>query len=329
MSLSLYLFSKKSPTTKSVEQVILPLGFEPVDKTSGGEYFWFKTDNYESLRGCRLYISKADPEDQEIPSGTRTIFHSYSNVFRSYEDLAMQNNVIRKLKSAFGGLVYNTDEGRYAYLKNDIPRLSPAEKRCGLIYGHFRNSLGRARMVTADLDPKLVGLKQIDENLALYDTGLITNSLIAVFLVSIFEAFLRDLFVGYIEMRPELQPSIFKKLSKTDYQELKKLLEAGKSHAFNFQNLLSANRAYSTCLRLNLLELWDRKKKIGKRFYHIGKTIGELIQLRHDIVHNACLVLDFDRENIEKYRKSVEFAGEFLAEALEKQGFRIDIEGNV
>lgn len=332
MSLDLYLYSKKSPTKESIEQVIFPLGFEPENDPSGMSYSWFKTDNYESLRGCRLYISKGDPKDKEIPRGTRTVFDSYSNAFRSYEDLAMQNNVIRKLKSAFGGSVYDPQEGRYGYIKNYITRLSPAEKRCGLVYGHLHNNLHRAKLGTSDLDPKFVGLKSIDERLPSLDKGLVTNNLIAVFLVSSLEAFLKDLFIAYVEMHPELQERIFNKSSKIDYQTLRELLEKEKTlveveaDSYNFQNLQSANWAYSTYLKLNLFDLWNRKRKIGKRFHVIREVIEELIQLRHQIVHTAYLRVDFDGENVDKYRESVQCAGEFIAQALEKQGFRIHIE---
>lgn len=332
MSLDLYLYSKKSPNRKSVEQLIFPLGFEPVDEPSGRWYWWFKTENYESLRGCRLYISKADPKDREIPRGTRTIFHSCTNAGRSYEDLAMQNNVLRKLKSVFGGSVYDPQEGRYAYIENDIPCLSPAEKRCGFVYANFHNNLGRAMMGTADLDPKFAGLKQIHEEMASYDRGIITNNLVAVFLVSILESFLKDLFIAYIDMHPKLQEKIFSKTSKIDYQTLRELLEKKKSLAeveadsYTFQNLLSANAAYSTYIELNLFNVWNRKKKIGKRFYNIREIIEELVQLRHKIVHTAYLELDFDRAKVDKYRIAVELAGKFLAEALEKRGFRIDLE---
>jgi len=321
-----------SPKRKSVEKLILSLGFEPVDEPSGRWYWWFKTENYESIRGCKLYIEKADPIDKEVPKGTRTVFISSTNAGGSYEDLEMENNVIRKLKSFFGGLVYNPQEERYGYLKNNIPRLSPAEKRCGFVYNHFRNNLGRAMFAAADLDPKFAGFKQIDEELATLDRSLITNNLVTVFLVSILETFLKDLFITYIKMHPEKQEMVFSKTSKIDYQTLRELLEKKKSLAeleadsYTFQNLASANAAYSTYVKINLFKLWSKKKKIGKKFYNVRETIEELIQLRHKIVHTAHIELDFDRAQLDKFRIAVQSAGEFLAEALEKQGFRIDFD---
>ncbi len=133
-------------------------------------------------------------------------------------------------------------------------------------------------------------------------------------------------------MRPKLQERIFDRTSKVDFQTLKALLEKKKSLAeveagyYTFQNLPSANVAYSEYLELNLFKLWNRKKKIGKRFYSIREIVEELIQLRHEIVHKAYLKPDFDKIEVDRYRKAVELAGKSIVDALEQEkGFRIDL----
>lgn len=333
MSICLYLYSKKSPTRDSIEQVIYPLGFEPVDEPSEKWYFYFKTENYESMCGCKLFVSKPDLHDEQMPRRTQTVFYAAVHGLRSYEDIAMQNNVIRKLRSVFGGSVYNDGDGRYAYVENYVPRLSPAEKRCGLVYRNFHLNIGRAWIVASDLDPHYVARKQLDEEMASLDRGLITNNLIAVFLVSTLETFLKDLFIAYVEMHPNLQEKIFDRTSKIDFQTLRVLLEKKKSLAeveagyYTFQNLSSANVAYSEYLQINLFKLWNRKKKIGKRFYSIREIIEELIQLRHEIVHKAYLKPDFHKIEVDRYRKAVELAGKSVVAALEQEkGFRIDLD---
>lgn len=333
MSVYLYLYSKESPNRESIEQVILPLGFEPIDDFTGRWYHWLKTENYESMNGCKLFIEKPDPQERQIPRGTKTIFYAATHGLTTYEDTAMQNNVIRKLKSVFGGAVYNDGDGRYAYVKNDRPRLSSAEKRCGLVYNNFNLNTGRAQIATADFSPYYAKRKELDSELASFDSGLIINSLVAVFLVSTFETFLKDLFIAYVETHPKLEEKIFKRTSKIDFQTLKLLLGKEKSLAeveadyYTFQNLPSANSAYSTYLQINLFKLWNRKRKIGKRLCKISDVIEELIQLRHDIVHTAYVKPDFDRAAVDFYRQAVEFAGEALVNSLEREkDFRIDLD---
>jgi len=333
MSISLYLYSKESPTKTSIEQIIYPLGFKPVDESSGKlNYYWFKEENYESVRGVHLDILKAEQKDREIPRGTRTIFMATTYAGRCYEDIEMQNNVIRKLRSVFGGSVYNDDDGRYAYVTNYAPRLSPAEKRCGFVYSRFNNNIIKAKMAASDLDPHYFARKQFDEDLASLDRGLVTNNLVAVFLVSIFETFLKDLFISYIETHPNLQEKIFDRTSKLDFQTLKVLLAREKSIVeveadyYNFQNIPSANAAYSAFLQINLFQLWRRKKKIGGKFYRIIELIEELIELRHNIIHKAYLKPEFDKAEVNKYLKAVESSSELITDALEKKGFRIDLE---
>lgn len=329
----MYLYSKKSATKTAIEEVIYPLGFKPVDESSKElYYYYFQEENYESVRGVQLSVSKADPKDREIPRGTHTIFMARTAAFRCYEDIEMQNNVIRKLRSVFGGSVYNDDEERYAYVENDVTRLSPAEKRCGFVYLNFHDNIERATWAASELDPNYEKRKQLDEELSSLDKGLIVNNLIAVHLVSVLETFLKDLFIAYIEMHPDLQQKIFDRQSKVDYQTLRALLEEEKSLAeveadyYTFQNLKSANLAYSTFLQINLFEIWDRKKKISKRFYKIRDVIEELLELRHKIVHAAYISPDFDKARINKYVSVVEAAGKRLAEALEEKDFRIDLD---
>lgn len=337
MSISLYLFSKKSPNKISIEKIITPLGFKPMEEPFDklNLYYWFKEENYESLRGVHLDFSKAQPEDKELPKGTKTVFIATTYAGRSYEDINMQNNVIRSLRTVFRGSIYNDDEGKHAYISNDWPRLKPAEKRCGLIYSNFHNNINKAKLATSDLGEHYSARLKFDEGLASYDSGLIINNLVAVFLVSILENFLRDLFIAYVEMRPDLQDKIFEKTSKIDFQTLKALLEKEKSvvdveaDSYSFQNILSANRAYITYFQLNLVELWSKRKKMAGKFYKIRDVVQELINLRHKIVHNAYLKHNFNKVEVNRYVNAIEIAGKLLVNELEKSGFHIDLERHI
>jgi hypothetical protein len=148
----------------------------------------------------------------------------------------------------------------------------------------------------------------------------------------VFESFLKDLFIAYLEMDREIQNRIFEKKSKIEYVTLKELLENKKTLAeieadtYTFQNLHSANLAYSNYCGINLFQIWNKRKKIGKRFFNILKLLEELLQLRHRIVHTAYLQLDFNREHVEFFRKGISHAGKLIVDAFEKKKLRIDLE---
>ncbi len=336
MSIELFLYSKQLPAKSAIEQIIYPLGFQPVDESIKRPYYYynyFEEENYESVCGVQLTVSKADPKDREIPRGTRTIFSARTAAGRCYEDIETQNNVIRKLKSVFGGSVYNDGDGRYAYVENYAPHLSAAEKRCGFVYLSFCMNIMRVVIVASKLDKDYIKRKELLGELYKFDKGLVTNNLIVVYLVSILETFLKDLFIAYIEMQPDLLQKIFDRSSKIDFQTLRALLEREKSLAefeadyYTFQNLKSANLAYSTYLSVNLFNIWDRRRrKIDKKFYKVRDVVEELIELRHKIAHTAYLEPDFDEAQVKKYIEAVETAGKLLAEALEAKGFRIDLD---
>ena len=332
MSVYLYLYSKKPIARDAIERVIYALDFKPIGDSHGRWYWWFDEENYKSVCGCKLIISKPDPNDPSMPIGTQNVLYAVVHGLRSYEDVEMQNNVIRRLRSVFGGSVYNDGDGRHSYAKNYIPRLSPAEKRCGLIYGSFLINLGRALFALSDIQPEFNKRQQLLGEFASFDKGLITNNLVTVFLVSILETFLKDFFIAFVEMHPDLQEKIYEKQSKIDFQTLRALLGKEKTLAeveaenYTFQNLGSANQAYLNYLKINLYDLWNKKRKFNNRFYKIREAVEELMQLRHKIVHTAYLNPNLDKAEVDKYRKIVESAGSLLAESLEKKDFRIDLD---
>ena len=333
MSLDLYLRSRVRPTEEEIERVILPLGWKRQDhhsKSGTLSYNWFFREEFRSIRGCWLFV-EYDPE--EAPKDTQVRFHSYSNAGRSYEDLDAQNAVLRTLRKHFGGSLFNPGEGNGSYLVNDIPKLSPAEKGCGMAYVYYQQNLGRATLLVDDLSDRSIALSEFSDFFLTLDIGILRNNTLIPFLIAALETFLRELFTRYLELRPEIQERIYTARTKLEYSQLKDLLSGEKTLAqleaeqYTFQNLASANVAYKRYLEIDLMKVLGVRKRWKSRIRNVREVIEEMLELRHKIIHSAYIDISLNREKVEMYVFYLEQAGQLLAERLlNERSFRIDLE---
>ena len=336
MSLDLYLYCKKTPSKSAIEKVILPLGFR-IEETKGRErpwYFWFEEKDLASVRGCWLYWYKCEA-GEEAPRGTKTIFVATTYAGRSYEDLDMQNHVIRQLKKKFGGSVYDPQEGRYGYLQNDIPKLTYPEKRCGFVYLNTRQLIWRIAALPQDVPIEAEKITRFleEHGLPWFPSEIIQNNVLLPFLVSSLESFLRDFFVAFVDSHPDLLERIYERRGKLEYAALRDLLEGKVSLAeheannYSFQNLESANVAFQRYIGVNLFSVWEKRKKFNGKFYIVREVLQELLSLRHRIIHKAYIEPNLGRNETMRYIRFVEYAVDLLSQHLEKEkNFKIDLE---
>lgn len=333
MSVDLFLYCKKTPSKAAIEKVILPLGFR--QKSVGKKhswYFWFEEGNLASTRGCWLEWYKYQA-GEEAPRGTKTIFVATTYAGRSYEDFDMQNKVIRELRNRFGGSVYNTDDGRYSYLENDIPKLRYPEKRCGFVYLNMQQLMWRLADIPCEVPAEKRTGPLEEHGLMSIHPDIIRNNLLLPFPVSSLESFLRDLFVAFVDSNPNLSERIYQRQGKLEYAALRDLLEGKMSLAeheannYSFQNLESANVAFQRYIGVNLFNVWGKRKKFSGKFYAVREVLQELLNLRHRIIHDAYIEPNLGRNGTIRYIRFVEYAVALLARHLEEEkNFRIDLE---
>jgi len=109
-----------------------------------------------------------------------------------------------------------------------------------------------------------------------------------VFLVSCFEAFLKDVFIECLNLKPE----------KIGSYTLEKIVRK-----YNFQNIDSTNKAYN----------WLFDEQIA----FISEKIKDALELRHKIVHESFYKINFSNEQLEKY---------FFAFLIEADGIHFFLE---
>jgi len=333
MSIDLYLRCKRSPNARAIEKIIFPLGWEKQEYFPGSKnlsYQWFHRENFESTRGCWLFLSKPSDDD---PSDTKLVFHAYSNAGRSHEDVEAQNGVIKALRKAFEGSIYNPQEGKQSYLENDIPKLSPSEKACGFTYIDFQHNLNRASMAVSDISERTQKMMELSEWYATLDVGIVRNNTLLPFLIASLESFLKEFFIAYLETHPDVQKKIYEKKSKIEYSELKKLLIGEKTLAeleadnYTFQNLYSANNAYKNYIDVDIFKILDKRKKVKNQSRVVRDVVVEMLDLRHRIIHAAYIDISLDRSRMERYVSYTRKAGElFVNTFLSEKSFRIDLE---
>lgn len=336
MSVHLYLWCKETPSKSAIEGIIVPIGFGAQEQMAGRkvhQYLWFEEENLASLRGCWLKWYKYEA-DEGGPRGTKTTFVTTTYAGRSYEDLDMQNRVIRELRKKFGGSVYDPQEGQYSYLENDIPKLSYPEKRCGFVYLDMLTRIRRIKDLPCEVPVHKRKMGLLEEyGLPAFHLDIIRNNLLLPFLVSSLESFLRDFFVAFVDSCPSLSECIYGRQGKLEYAALKDLLQGKVSLAeheagnYSFQNLESANAAFQRYVGVSLFSVWGRRKKFNARFYVVREVLQELLNLRHRIIHASYIEPNLGRDETMRYIKFVEYAVTLLAAHLEKEkNFRIDLE---
>ena len=334
MSIDLYLRAKEKPTLKQIEDLISPLGWLKDDEKYGDFplYWWFKHDNYESIRGAWLSLREPSEDD---PPGTRLVFCSGTQMSRSWEDMEAQNLVIKELKARFGGSLWNPQRGVCGYIHNDIPRLSANEKACGLAHYSFTQNIYRAKVAIDDF-PETVKLQREDfPDVASLNKEVVRNNTLLSFLVSCFETFLKDMFVAFVNTNDDCRARVLsdKNNRKVEMADLAKILSGDLSLGrymasnFTFQNLESAGTAYQRFLNIPLHEVLNRRRKIDGRIRRFREVFDEILETRHKIIHDAYLDLYLDREVLEFYVAVLErFVADLLGFLRSERGLRIDLD---
>ncbi|CAH0283420.1 hypothetical protein [Peribacillus sp. Bi134] len=333
MSIELSLLVEDYIDKDSIEQIIFNLGFEKSEVYD--DYFWFNAD-YVSTRGCwfsysydvEVFIS----DEPEVIKVFKTVLNTKTYAGRSYGDIEMQMEVLRKIQEKHGGEIFDPDEREYGFFDNDWPNLSRTEIACGLAYLHFKENLRKAKLLIEEVD-----LKEIEGELArgypISNKQLLRNNTLLPFFVSVLETFLKLFFMRYLETNDEAVDKIFRKKDKLPYSIVKEILSGEKSiidielEDYSFQNFKSANRGYTKYLNFDLYDVLSKRIKYNEKEDTIANVLSEMINMRHEIIHKALLEYDLDKTKMDKYYYYIEKFGEiFIADFMKKHKLRLLIE---
>jgi len=326
MSIDLELRSPHYITKKELENIIFPLGWT-IDRRYNA-YIWYQTSNYESIRGAWLNIGYTENTQYRK---TKTIIYTMTNSGRSFENLEAQNNVLKVLKRHFGGYIYNTQEGTRSYIYNDLPKLLPIEKALGFVYTTYSHNIMRASFIIEEVDERIISSQ--DSFFASLDKSLLRNNTVIPFLVTSLETLLKYTFIKYIENDDVAVEQIYKKNDKIHFSKLKGLINGQislaeiESKEFNFQNLTSAHEGYKKYLGVDLFTILNIDLEYEGVSYSFREVLSEIIQMRHEFIHEGVLNTKLGRAVMNKYIYFMkEFGAKFIEEFNLKKNLRLDLE---
>lgn len=334
MSIELSLLVDAYIDKNEIEDILFSMGFEK-SEIYDKAYIWFDT-NFVSTRGCWFNVGydvevliSVEPEESKI---FKTVLNTKTNSGRSYGDIEMQMEVLRRIRDNFGGDIFDPDNLEYGYFEHDLPNLSRTEIACGLAYSHFQENLYKAKILIEEVDINDVKEK-LELGFPITNQQLLRNNILLPFFVSVLETFLKLFLMRYLETNDIAANKIFNKKEKLPYSLVKDLLSGEKTiidielEEYSFQNFNSANRGYRNYLDFDLFEVLSQRVKYNENEETIASVIQEMINMRHEIIHEAKLEYHLDKVTMDKYYYFLEKFGEiFITDFMKKHQLRLLIE---
>jgi len=320
MALNLNLHLTKKVPLKTILEISQNLGFVQQKK---GKYFWYKTENHQSLTGVFLHynLKQAGKHDKTFyPPGVKLVLNASTPDYRSLQDLKMQNQVIQNLQQILGGKIYNPQTKTNDLLSTDLPDLKPVEKKLGQIWLDFKKRLEITKTNITQVD--------LDQD----DSFQILNLWIP-YLVSLWENYWYENFVALLDFKPQFLEKIMinRGRYRLTYWDLKTLYEQEKTLSqieaenYSFQNLPSINAAFLTILDLSLERNWGKQKLVNSKL-SLEQVLKEVLFIRHKIIHRAYIEQDLSKTKIDSFVEAIEKSAQILVDLLEKKGYRLTFE---
>ncbi len=293
MSQKLELRILKKINIKTLEKKIKEFWFKKVEKNT---FFYFEKKDFLSLWWIHLDFQLLED---------RTIISTYSSGLRYKYDIDIQNGIIRKLKSIYGGHIYN-DWSNGTYIKWWDINLLIVERACWLSYHKYYELLMRALLIAWNLNSE-----KSNKDLGYISKMMPENNitlLIIPFLVSWFEDFLKTFFIRYFNYSNNYKNKLKWKIDrKLNLEELDNLYNQKisiwdiVSRKFNFQNLSSIIEAYRDYCDLDFKKIINKRRKLNSgKFYNLYDTLSRIIEIRHKLIHEAEYIFIW-KDKIEDY----------------------------
>lgn len=320
MSIDLNLFWDKYIEKEDMERVIFDLGFK---KTNDEEntYYWVD-EEFLSTRGCwfSFHYDGVYYTDKDIE--VKTFCGTLTHAGRSYYDLEMQIETIKRLYEEFGGTIYDPQEGEYKVFENFLPKLSSTEIACGTAYLGFLYNLGMVKMLIEEVDIEKIK-QQKKKGIFHPSVNLMRNNTLVPFCLSVLEDFLRMFLERYLITNEEAANMIFNQKGELKYSVVRELLKGEKTMVdielakYSFQNFDSMKPAYSKYVGIDLHKDVLREKILyDNKETTIISVLTELIEKRHRIIHEAALEDDLGKDKMEKYYFFLQAFGETFIKAI-------------
>ena len=326
-----YLLLDKYIEKEEIHKIAIGCDFKkeegPYNHYGRQDLYSWEGPKYESIRGCYFsYGYDVDLSDHAKETDFyKTLCATSTRLGCSYADRNKQIEIIKTIQDLYGGKVYDPNRNAWGLRENIIPQLSKTEIACGMVYVNFKVELYKARYSIEKVDTRQIFL---DVSLDRYELprSLHSNNRLLTQFVSIFETFLKEFFVKYLETNDKAYENFTSFPKKELRNEVKK--------SCSFQNLnpnynKSAIKVYKKFLNFDLKkEVLDINYK--NETITILLLLKEILDIRHKIVHETEYNKHLTKEKMMEYSMLIEKFGEvFIHKFQEKHNLKLLIENEI
>lgn len=290
---------------------------------------WFELRDFESTDGVELTIFTPAPDERDKFGGGDWAVHTRTRAGASYFDRIKQNEVIRSVRSTFGGTFFNDWYGRNRYTKVESDGKDAAGRGIWSLYESVRWRVASVKYSLPEAAFRLDGSSDIATAIERSDPSRVLYNAMLPFCVAAIEQFFSRSFAILLRYSSQGQSRLRDSQRKVEFQDARALTAGTKSIEevvagwYSFQNIDGIHKAYSEWLDIDIWGLLRRRKRVGARVLSLDAALADLIRARHGVVHRFEFNDDLDQTTMTELLDSVLVMIDVLVDYLERRGTKI------
>ena len=299
-------------------------------------YSWFESKDFLSIDGVSADIYPIYDEEKKYTQNEWAV-HVRNLYSASVFDVKKLNSVLRDIRKKYGGIIkgdYGTN--KYAPLWED--ESTPMSRGLTFVVNHVNRKIDSLLFAmpesclkypeTNDIsDPMTIIMKSMDPMRVVYNA-------FVTFIISAFEYFFSQIFQILLKYDDN---AIGKRNTYNQKIQFEKVIEISKgentiealiSNNYSFQNIGQINKAFKEWFDIDINKALFKKKKIGNKIKYLQKTMDEIIQFRHGIIHHFEIDSSLTKDEVNNMLKVLQLVIDEVISCIE-QKYTIKIEKEI
>jgi hypothetical protein len=277
-------------------------------------FFWGEPEDFKSTSGVDASVFPLDDKGKKAwNTANDWAIRTRTSIWATSFDQEFQNHTVRCIRKAFGGMFFNDHFGRNRYNVIAREKSTPASRG---IYGVLTRLLGELDSLEYALPQETLKVlmtpqgeitEETDQSGILrftqqFDSSRTIYNALVPFLVAIIEHYFRECFEIMLKYDASATTKLEDQNRKLSFAEARAIsrdeltIERVASSWYSFQNIGSIQKAYNEVLGIDVWRILRRRKKVRDRLPMMFKSLENLIEARHGVVHHFSLDRKLDRD---------------------------------
>jgi hypothetical protein len=278
-------------------------------------FFWEQPEDFKSTSGIDASVFPLDDNGKRVWNTPNDwAIRTRTSIWATSFDREYQNLTVRRIRKNFGGSFYNDHFGRNRYNVIVREKSTPASRG---VYGVLTRLLGELdalehalpeENIKALMTPQGEITEATDQSGILQFTQqcdpsrTIYNALIP-FLVAIIEHYFRESFEIILMHDSSATAKLEDQNRKLSFSEAMAIsrgeltIERVASSWYSFQNIDSIQKSFKEVLDIDVWKILRHRKKVRDKLPLMFKSLANLIEARHGVVHHFSLNRKLDRDS--------------------------------